>query len=327
MTVKKDLMLGGAALLAIALLGGCRTRTKAPSVVSPRYGQTSVLTPIGSKPVEDIVEVLKLDGIADSKRWDPAECEVSQSNMLAETSPAVHMHIPVDFNAGEEKYPIGWPRMYTNLTPKDGVWADYDRFEFTIYTEMSRKELPRNALSFTFYTKDGKNTTITMGREKNMKLGEWVKVVKPISDITSVDQFYRIGINISESNYNDGDVLDFHMGHFRLVRATHCTVKEMTAQPAYLYEDAKVLPLRLVVTGPGNDVARGVPFEVKRDVKVIRRETLPVQRGSFLLNMDVSEMKLTPGEYKVTAFPDNEERRISVDIRVLESPWRKQEKK
>lgn len=315
-------LMPSALIAALALVNsGCRN-VEEPKPLQ-KYGQTSYLPPLGPMPAAEIIDILNYDQFADPKRWAPAECEVKKSHLTVDNRPCVHMHIPVDYHAGEKQYPIGWPRMYLNLITGENDWSDYDRLEFKLYTEMSRKEPPTHALSMVFRSKDGQSTSIAMGKDNKMKLGEWVSVTMPISDIKSAGQISSIGLNISESNYKDKDVLDFHIGGFRLVRSTACTILEMTAKPAYLFSDSAVLTVELLVTGPASDAARGVPFELKHgDDNALRSETLPVKRGRNILNIDVSELDLIPNEYRLTAFPDNPERRIYVDIKVVDSPWR-----
>ncbi|MDD4097331.1 MAG: hypothetical protein PHC30_01045 [Lentisphaeria bacterium] len=306
---------GGTAALAVP---------KAPPAV---YGQTARPTPppfiraSGVPPVVDQEEVMPLDDFLDPKRWRPAECTVEVSELTLEGKPALHMHIPVDYHAGEEKYPIGWPRMYLDLRTPEKVFAQYDRFEFNLYATMSREDVPAAALNMGLYAQNQKASYIKIGTEVPLVLGQWTKVSKPISKVESADQLHSLGLNISEKDYRDGDVLHFHFAGIRLVRSSFCRVAAMTAKSAVLFADAGVITVELEVEGPESDGARGVPFELSRDGKPLRLETLPVRRGRQTLDLDVAELRLTPGEYVLTVFPVNPERRVSVPVKVVSSPW------
>jgi len=321
-----------AALLAVGCQSGSGAGSalakakKAPPVV---YGQTArpvtpLFTPTSGAmtPVVDQEEVLALDEFLNPKRWRPAEATVSVSELVVDGKPALHMHIPVDYYAGEEKYPIGWPRMYFDLKTPEKVFAQYDRLEFKIYATMSREDVPASALSMALYAESRTpNGAIKFGKEVPLPLGQWIQVSKPISEIKSPEQLRNIGVNISESEYRHGDKLDFHFADFRLVRSSFCRVTAMTAQSAVLFADSGMIPVEIVVEGPASEAARGVPFELSQDGKSLRLETLPARRGKQRLDIDVAELRLAPGEYQLTAFPANPERKVSVPIKIISSPW------
>ena len=87
------------------------------------------------------------------------------------------------------------------------------------------------------------------------------------------------------------------------------------------YNTSPTLPVKITVFGPASDAARGVPFQIARGDKVLRLETLPVVRGNQTLQMDVSELNLTNGDYTLTAFPDNPDRKLTVSFKVIDSPF------
>jgi hypothetical protein len=84
------------------------------------------------------------------------------------------------------------------------------------------------------------------------------------------------------------------------------------------------IKLKLHVSGPANDVARGVPFELSGGPRkaVIRRETLPVQRGEKELEVAIDDLKLDPGIYTLKLFPGNKDKGKSVQFQVLSSPYK-----
>ncbi|MBN2451386.1 MAG: hypothetical protein JXR77_13425, partial [Lentisphaeria bacterium] len=266
-------------------------------------------------------EVLYLDSLADPDRWGPAECAVTaEKELLAEGRPTLLLHIPVDHESGEAKYPIGWPRMYTDVKGgAESSWAEYDRFEFQVHTRMTRDKVPGTPLNFQMHCPSRPQST-----DRNLAelvLDEWVRIVIPTADIGNVGEIARLGFNISESNYRHGEVLDFRIGGFRLLRSATCRVDRMEVLAPAIYADRGALPVELVVSGPPANVSRGVPFALHSGGRLLRRETLPVRRGRQALTMDVSELRLGPGEYELVAFEEDGERCRRARFTVVSSPW------
>ena len=267
-------------------------------------------------------EVLYLDGLANPARWAPSECTAAPStDRRAGGRPTLLLHIPVDHHGGEAKYPIGWPRMYCKLRkPEETQWFAYDRLEFEMFVEMSRPTAPTGAL--TFQVQCPGKPRVFYHRFDKMKLGEWVRVVIPTSSIPNLEDVANLGFNISESNYRDKDVLDFHIGGFRLVRSAECELTSMTIRSPVVFRGRPTLPVELVVVGPPEHVSRGIPFTLRCGERVVRAETLPVRRGRQTLDVDVSELGLEPGEYSLVAFAEDEARRRTGGFRVVETPWK-----
>ena len=269
-------------------------------------------------------EILQLDELAAPLRWRPAECTVTagaDSGVPALPGRAVlHLHIPVDYHAGEKKYPVGWPRMYCTLQrPTETRWSAYDRFEFQVYTRMSRPKPPSRPLTFQVLSRaGGRRFTPELTA---LRIGRWVRFSFPTSKIPAVEEVERLGFNIAESNYHDGDRLDFYIGGFQLVRSTECRLDSLRIAAPVVYRGQAMLPVDLVVVGPPHKVARGIPFEIRRGAAALRRETLPVHRGKQRLRMGIAELKLPPGDYLLIAFPGVGGKEKRASFRVVEAPW------
>lgn len=266
-------------------------------------------------------EILYLDQFALPARWAPAEATVDAAE---EPTPggrrALRLHIPVDHHAGEEKYPIGWPRMYAELQrPAETGWADWDRFEFDIHSTMSVGQLPKSPLTFQILCPDRhQNNVFNLDQ---LELGKWVTVSLPASGLKHLPELARLGFNISESSYADKVVLDFRIGGFRLIRSAECALAAMAIQTPVVYRDAAELRVELDVVGPPDNVSRGIPFELRQGETLLRRETLPARRGKRLVGIEIGELKLAPGDYALTAFPGDPERQRQGTFRVVPSPW------
>ncbi len=278
----------------------------------------------GQVAVEGKLQVLYLDGLADPARWGPAECTVKASEKLkADGRSTLHLHIPVDHQGGEAKYPIGWPRMYMTLRkPDETGWAEFERFEFLIHATMSRPMPPKSSLNLQIHCPDKHNA---LNRNlSELRLGQWVRVSIPIRSVKDVEQVARLGLNISESNYKHGDVLDFHIGAFRLARAAEFGLASLRVTAHVTYRDRPRLTVELETVGPPGKVRRGLPLAVYRDKRLVHRETQPVRRGVQTLGLDLSKAKLEVGRHTLVAFDEAPEQRIEAAFRVVESPWEEQ---
>ncbi|MDD4016575.1 MAG: sialidase family protein [Kiritimatiellae bacterium] len=260
-----------------------------------------------------------LDGLADPKRWSPAECETSVSSRSAEGRPCVRMHIPVDFSAGEKNYPIGWPRMYLALKPGEQGWLEYDRFEFQLFTETPRASLPKHPLNLQIHGAGGQKKNVildlaTIGAAKTFTMN--------LSDLGMTGGIERLGFNISESAYCDKDVVDFHLGGFRLARATAALVTQLKAACPALFCDSRVLPVEMVVEGPAEKVAAGLPVQLRKGDRTVLAKTVPVSRGRQTLYLPLTGAELEPGAHTLAVCPDTPGLRKEITVTLLSSPYR-----
>jgi len=260
-----------------------------------------------------------LDGLADPKRWAPAECETSASERRAWEHPVVRMHIPVDFSAGEKQYPIGWPRMYLNLTDDEKGWQDYDRFEFQVYTESSRQALPKRPVNFHLYDAQGQKKIIALD---DVRIGAWATVSLNLSDLGLNGPVTRLGMNINESDYADKDTVTFQLGGFRLARAIEASVTELKAVAPAIFSDSRMLPVELVVEGPSDKLASGIPFQLRAGTRVALSQSVPVSRGRQTLYLSLTGADLAPGPYSLVVYADTPALRRETAVLITSSPWR-----
>ncbi len=265
------------------------------------------------------VEYRALDGLADPQRWEPSECAASVSARTAWGHPSVHMHIPVDFTAGEKRYPIGWPRMYLSLKPDEQAWQAYDRFEFQLFTESSRQSLPKRPLMFHVYGPQDQKKLFPLDIAT---IGTSTTFTVNISDLGLAGKVARLGFNINEADYADKDVVDFHFGGFRLARATVAQVTELKAVTPVLFRDSRALPVELVAEGPPERLSAGIPLQLRSGDRVALALTVPVARGRQTLYLPLAGAKLEPGPYALVACPDDPALRKEVTVTIVSSPWK-----
>ncbi|HRU07331.1 MAG TPA: hypothetical protein P5137_16315 [Candidatus Brocadiia bacterium] len=268
-------------------------------------------------------EVLYLDALASPKRWSPAECTLQISNDIKTGSrPVLHLHIPVDYEGGEKAHPIGWPRMYLSLDRStESNWAEFERFEFEMYTKFSRSGLPSGVASLHIYCPDKPVVFYHQFTDKNTKLNEWQTLSIPTRDIKNVAEVAKLGFNIAEANYKHGDTLDFYFTGFRLVRSADFSVASFEIRNPAVFKGQPSLKVQVQVSGPPAEIRRGLPMTLRKGASVIRKETLPVKTGLQTLDVAIDELKLEPGDYTLTAFDGDAARAKSAAFKVVETPW------
>lgn len=271
-------------------------------------------------------EHLYMDSIANPKRWSPAESSVSLDEVKFNGRPVLKWVVPIDHFAGEKKYPVGWPRMYfTDFVRSKPVvsrnWQDWDFFEFDVRMQLEGD--PQNINCSVSFQITGGQPQYHLYLKK-LHDGKIHRIKIPVAKITNPRRITNLGFYISESKYKHGAKLTVQAGNFRFVRSTECNIEKVSLlTPAVTAADSAI-KLALHVSGPVSDVARGVPFQLSenRSGKIIRQETLPVQRGEREIEIEIDELNLRPGDYTLTLFPDGKEKRKSVVFKLLSSPYK-----
>ena len=272
------------------------------------------------------IETLHLDAIAAPKRWNPAESSVVAAQVKFSDRPFLKWTAPIDHYAGEKKYPVGWPRMYMHnfSRTKPAIlsdWSNWDFFEFDLMMKLEGDPANKNCV-VTFMiasTHPRSNTSL-----RKMHDGKVHSIKIPVSQITAPGKITSFGFSIAESNYKHGSKLTVHAGNFRLTRSSHCTVDKATMLTPAITAAAPSIKLHLHTTGPANDVARGVPFQLVygKTNSVVREETLPVKRGEAEVEIAIDELQLEPGNYTLNLFPADKTRKKSLSFKVLSSPYK-----
>ena len=272
------------------------------------------------------VERFFLDPVAQPERWSPAESTVQLDSVKFSGRPVLKWVAPIDHFAGEKKYPVGWPRMYFTrfYTPKPRLisnWSDWDFVEFDVKIELKNDSANKNCPITFIIASDAPTFNYPL---KKLHDGKLHRIRIPVDRITNPAKIVRFGFSIAESNYKHGAKLTVQAGNFHLSRSAECTVQRVKLLTPALTAADTAVKLKLHVSGPANDVARGVPFELSGGPgkKVLRRETLPVQRGEKELEVVIDDLKLLPGRYTLTLFPGNKEKCKAVSFDLLSSPYK-----
>ena len=134
---------------------------------------------------------------------------------------SLHVHVEIDHENAEEvrevKYPMGWPSVTKEYQPGIDL-SQYDFLELDIYFESQRRVDPDFAISITVRDSEGRGiyrTTLIDLRDR-----KWVHERLCIRDVPTADDFADLHFFLSESCYDDGNVIDFYIDNLRATKAT-----------------------------------------------------------------------------------------------------------
>jgi len=131
----------------------------------------------------------------------------------------------------------------------------------------------------------------------------------------------QIQFNISESNYQHGDRIDFFLRDLALTRYAEPTLFGFIAENTVLFTDARRVPVHFELLGVKSDARTSVRCELRRDGKVVADTTCEAGRGAQRVMFEFGAAKLTPGNYDVHAGIAGGPLSAGASLRVVESPW------
>jgi len=275
-----------------------------------------------AEPAQRQMEKRILVAAESARQWSASECTIEKSSTRMKTdTPVLHWHVTVDHFGGEPNYPIGWPRIGCTLQAAAARdWSGWDYFQMWVYTDTSRDALPRAPAGLSLYTPDKEgayNRTFT-----ELAKGKWVRIRIPLAEVPRHNDVRLIQLHISESNYRHQDQLDFYFDDVALLRYARPTLLDFAAEAAVMFADAKQIPVRFELAGvkPGDAVA--VVGELRQGGRVVAKADTKAARGPGRLDLDLSRLKLEPGEYEVIGRTAGGEQAGPVRLRLVESPWK-----
>jgi len=268
---------------------------------------------------EGPVERLVLDGgsEADAAAWSAAESTVAPDKThVRRGNAALRFHVDVDWEHGEPKYPIGWPRMTRKWPVQAQDWSVYDYLELSIYAESSRTNLPGTPMGLTLYGKEGRKDFNRALPE--LKLGQWTDIRLPTSELPALCTGMQL--HIAESNYKHGDKLDFWIDRISLVRYVEPTLTASRLAEGAVMSDSKYLTVQIALMGIQPGEKAEVEWAMASAGKAAAGGTLAVPRGRSTVRLPLPAQGLPPGNYEVTlkcrgAGPP------PYPLRVTSSPW------
>ena len=270
---------------------------------------------------EGNLERLTLDGgtVTDVAAWEPAEATVTASDKHARRGPtALLLHIPVDWKTGEPNYPVGWPRMKRQFPAGVTDWSAWDYLELSVYAESSRASLPAMPLGLEVY---GGGSRADYERPlSELKLGHWTDYRLPINSLPSANPRTAMQFYISESDYRDGDVLDFWIDGISLVRYVTPTLIASRPTEQVLFSDSRYLLVDVDMMGAKPGEQAGVAWMLTRAGETAAQGRLSVCRGKSRLALPLPAQVLAPGHYQLVLKCQGESP-PPYPLTVASSPW------
>lgn len=254
--------------------------------------------------------------------WSTAESTVAISTeRTRDAAAALHWHVTVDYSTGEPKYPIGWPRVNRNF-PAGPLrdWSGWDYLHFWVYTATNREKLPAIPAGLGLHTPD--RSGAFQRNLSELKAGTWVEFKLPLSPIPRHHDVRQIQFHIAESNYRDGDQLDFYVSDLALLRYAAPTILAFAAESTVLFTDTARIPVTLHVAGLVPGARAEVTCELHREGRVAARTSVAARRGVQTAALPVAPHSLAAGEYELRAQLPGQAQVATARVRLVESPWR-----
>jgi hypothetical protein len=251
--------------------------------------------------------------------WTSAEATMTAARAPAREGSSLHFHIGVDHTTGEPNYPIGWPRTYYNNPEDRRDWSQWDFLDFWLYTETSREALPGTPLGLILRCPDRAgswDTTLTQAAKN-----EWVHFRFPLADIPNISNCAALQFFISESNYNDKDVLDFYVDELALLRYAEPTIVNLRPLQAVVFGDEPGIRVEVDTSGMKGGERRTIELHLKRDDQESATLATEVAQGRQTLLLSFGGDRLDPGQYTLEAALEGSSRLTTSPIRVVTSPW------
>lgn len=245
--------------------------------------------------------------------------ESTMDAFVSDEASVLRWRINVDYDAGEAKYPIGWPRAVAETPETHQNWQNWDFVQFSIKTQASRAPLPPEPAGLILFDAEGKRThTYPL---TDAKLNEWVPFKIPTADLPSSDSVGRIQFYISESNYAHGDSLTFFIDHFSLVRHTSPALVDVVPASAVVFDDIEQFSLRIRLSGLSTGERADVVCAITKSSTGTAVARVSLQKGWNDVAIPLPG-GLVPGEYVVRAGISGNSDIWKSTLRAIESPWR-----
>lgn len=276
---------------------------------------------LGSSTPADTVERRPLFTAEEVRLWSPAESKVQVSTAVTRDATAsLQWQVIVDYETGEPKYPIGWPRVSRTL-PAGPLrdWSDWDYLHCWVFVATSRETLPAIPAGLGLHTPD--RASAFQRTLSELKAREWVELKLPIAQIPRHQDVRQIQFHIAELNYRDGDRLDFYFSDLALIRNAAPTMLEFVAESAVIFADARQIPLRLHLAGVAAEAQVQVSVELRRGSHVATRRTFAASRGVQRLWFELEPPTVAPGDYELHAEISAPPSAATARVRVVQSPW------
>jgi len=264
-------------------------------------------------PTDDLERLALLHGRS-ADGWQAVEGTITPTTL--EGTPAIAFRVEVNWLEGEKGYPIGWPRMQMNL-PKDRAdWRKWERIRVKVYARTSRGSLPHQPLGLTL-SAGGRNANWERDFE-GLGLGRWQEYVFDLSDLALRDRVDSVGLFISESNYQHGDVLEFFIADVELLRYTRPTLISLEPRAKLVFADDCSLGAAVTMLGVPAGASAPIQVRLEKGGRAFAGCRAEVAEGTGLISLRLPKPPPT-GDYTLVA--SDGKRELRAGVKLITSPW------
>jgi hypothetical protein len=259
-------------------------------------------------------ETLPLLDASATAGWQPEESTLTAASLGG--IPALDFHVKVDWLTGEPNYPIGWPRAARNLPAELKDWRGWEQIRYRVYATSDRGTLPPSALSLVIGT--GNRNISWETSADGLRPGVWREYIYDLTEIPYRDQVRMVEFAIAESEYHDGESLDFWISKLELVRYTRPTLVDLALESRVAFADQRAVPFTVKVLGVAAGGTAPVQVSLQRAGKSVAAQQLKAGEGVTPLGFSLSH-PLSPGQYRFVARVGDQA--LTADLTLVPSPW------
>ncbi|MGD0111824.1 MAG: hypothetical protein ABSD48_08150 [Armatimonadota bacterium] len=261
----------------------------------------------------DVERLVLIDGKS-AAGWQCDESTLTPAEV--DGAKALLFRVQVDWEGGEPGYPIGWPRIHFGVPAGQGDWRTWEQVRLRVYAKKVGAPFPAQPLGITISS--GRQNVSWEKNCSNLQAGAWQEFVFDLRDAPARDNITSLGVFISESEYSDGDVLEFYISDLELLRYTRPTL--MTFQPLgdVAFADAKALSAIVDILGVAAGTTASVEIELRKGGEAIATAVAQAAEGQTQVSLPLSK-PLPPGAYSLAATAGG--RALSHNIMLVASPW------
>ena len=259
-------------------------------------------------------EALPLLDAASYAQWQAEEATFTPGATAGQ--PAWSFHIKVDWSTGEPNYPIGWPRVARHPQGKLADWRGWEQIRYRVYAMSDRGVLPDSALALVVGT--GEKGISWEQNADGLRPGEWREYAYDLSAVPLRDRVRYVEFAIAESEYHDGESLDFCIGSLELVRYTRPTLMALSLEAHTAFADERTFPFALKLFGvpPGKTVR--VKVSLQQAGKTVATQQVRAGKGITPLALTLSR-PVPPGAYRLVVRLGDQT--LRGDLTLVSSPW------
>lgn len=266
---------------------------QAPSVIVDTNGK---FTPRPDMPESDAIVEFPLE------KWGKSTDELTftENDGVLKVHVAVNHRVDGEDHNGQQRYKIGWPRIWKLFSKDNQDWSQYTHLEFGMKVSSDRniQDDYNWTLSLNLSSKNGEGASYTFStiREPGVmhKVRIPIEALKPLSQ-EALKQMSRLQIVISETHYPDGSNLDLEFTNPRFIGFKAPTILKTDA-PAIVALPTTSISCNATVAGIlPEEYYSIVATLTSEDGNTSLSDTFPVVNGKTYGGFPANG--LTPGNY------------------------------